>query len=79
MNLCKFKNILGEPNNGIHSYKIFNIAVVDLLLTIFISLLISYFFKYNFIIILIIMLISGVIFHRIFCVKTTVDKWLFPA
>jgi len=29
---CKYKNILGEPNKGVHSYKILNIAVVDVVL-----------------------------------------------
>lgn len=34
MNLCKYKNILGEPGKGVHSYRIFNIAIVDVLLTL---------------------------------------------
>ena len=32
--LCDYKNILGEPNKGLHKYRIFNIAIVDVLLTI---------------------------------------------
>jgi len=75
--LCKYKDILGKPNEGIHKYRIFNIAIVDVLLTIFIAFIISFFSKINFFIILILLFISGIILHRIFCVRTTVDKLLF--
>ena len=36
--LCKYKNALGRPGKGIHSFRIANIAVVDVLLTFAISL-----------------------------------------
>jgi len=77
MNLCKYKNILGKPNKGIHSYRIFNIAIADVIMTFIASFLISYFFNFPFFIILIILFILGIILHRIFCVKTTIDKLLF--
>ena len=75
--LCKYKDILGKPNQGVHSYRIFNIAIVDVLLTILGSYLISYFTNYKFIYTLIGMFILGIILHRLFCVRTTVDKLLF--
>jgi fatty acid desaturase len=75
--LCKYKDALGKPKTGIHSYRIFNIAIADVIMTIIASLIISYFFKFNFWITLIILFLLGIILHRIFCVKTTVDKILF--
>jgi hypothetical protein len=76
---CEYKNIFGQVGEGVHSYRIFNIAIVDLLLTVFISYLIHNFIpNSNFIVILILLLISGIILHRIFCVRTTIDKLLFP-
>ena len=75
--LCKYKDILGIPNKGIHSYRIFNIAIFDLILTILLALFISYIFKFNFWITLLIIFLIGIIVHRIFCVRTTVDKILF--
>lgn len=75
--LCKYKDILGKPNEGFHKYRIFNIAIVDVLLTIFAAFIISFFSKINFFIILILLFIAGIILHRIFCVRTTVDKLLF--
>jgi fatty acid desaturase len=74
---CKYKNILGEVKKGPHSYRIFNIAIVDVLLTIFVAFIISYFFKINFWITLLILFLLGIIAHRLFCVRTTIDKILF--
>ena len=75
--LCKYKDILGKPNEGIHKYRIFNIAIFDVLLTIFVAFIISFFSKINFFLILILLFIAGIILHRIFCVRTTVDKLIF--
>ena len=75
--LCKYKNILGKPDTGIHSYRIFNIAIADVLLTIIAAALISWLAGLNFLLILIILFLLGIILHRIFCVRTTVDKLIF--
>ena len=76
--LCKYKNILGEPGKGAHKYRIFNIAIVDVLLTIITAFIIHLFNpNFNFLIILSILFIIGIILHRIFCVRTTIDKLLF--
>jgi hypothetical protein len=87
MTLCKYSNILGEPNKGVHSYRIFNIAIVDVILTIILALFLTFIFKYSFkfkpnfvviyVIILICLFILGIILHRLFCVRTTLDKLLF--
>ena len=77
LDLCKYKNILGEPDKGVHSFRIFNIAIVDVLLTILAAYIMSYFTNYELIYTLIFMFILGIISHRIFCVRTTVDKVLF--
>ena len=44
MDLCKYKNALGEPGKGIHSYRLFGVAIVDVIMTVLGSYLISYFF-----------------------------------
>jgi len=76
-NLCKYKDIFGKPNQGAHSYRIFNIAIVDVLLTILAAYLLSIFTGYKMVYTLIFMFILGIISHRIFCVRTTIDKLLF--
>jgi hypothetical protein len=77
--LCKYKDIFGKVGEGVHSYRIFNIAIVDVILTILVAFIIHLFLpKYSFIYILILLFITGIILHRLFCVRTTVDKFLFP-
>ena len=78
MNLCKYKNLFGKPNTGVHSYRFMNIAIVDVILTIIIAILLSYFLKKSFIYTSIPLFILGIMLHRLFCVRTTIDKLLFP-
>jgi len=76
--LCQYKDILGKPGQGVHSYRIFNIAYVDVLFTIIGAYIIYLFFpKINYFVILISLFILGIILHKIFCVRTTIDKYLF--
>ena len=76
--LCKYKNALGRPGKGIHSFRIANIAVVDVLLTFVLAYVLWVKHeKYNYWTILFCCFIAGIALHRIFCVKTTVDKFLF--
>ena len=75
---CKYKDIFGKVGEGAHSYRLFDIAVVDVTLTILGAFIIYLFFpQYKFLYILIILFIFGIIMHRLFCVRTTVDKFLF--
>jgi hypothetical protein len=76
--LCKYKDALGEPGKGIHSFRIGGIAVADVVMTIIGALLISFIFNVSFVYTLIFLFLLGIILHHIFCVRTTVDKWLFP-
>jgi hypothetical protein len=76
--LCKYKSVFGEPGKGPHSYRIFNIAIVDVLFTILFAWLISLVFNTTtFIYNLIILFLLGIIMHRMFCVRTTIDKLIF--
>jgi hypothetical protein len=77
--LCQYKNALGIPDKGIHSYRLFGVAIVDVIMTIFGAFIIAFFFKYNFIYTLAFLFLLGICLHRLFCVRTTVDKLLFPS
>lgn len=78
VSLCKYKDILGIPGKGVHSIRVFDIALIDVALTLVIGFIISYTWKYNIYVVLAILFLSGIILHRLFCVRTTVDKLLFP-
>lgn len=82
---AKYSDIFGKPNEGVHSKRLLDIAIVDMGATLGIAAIISgitsYFLEENFlkifIIIFIIFLLLGIIFHRLFCVDTTINKLIF--
>ena len=78
MNLCKYKNALGKPNEGVHSYRFMGVAIVDTVMTVVAAYFISYKFKKPFGITLLSLFILGIILHKLFCVRTTIDKVIFP-
>lgn len=75
--LCSYKDIFGKPNEGVHKYRFFNIAIIDLLFTIIVAYLISKYYEWDFKYVLILLILLGIIMHRLFCVRTTIDKLLF--
>jgi hypothetical protein len=77
MNFCDYANILGAPNEGLHSLRLFDIAIVDVVMTVGVGLLISHFFKTDKLCTQASLFISSILLHRLFCVHTTVDKFLF--
>jgi hypothetical protein len=82
LNLCAYKNIFGEPNKGIHKYRVFDIEIVDVLMTIIGAYIIYIKIKkpypnIKFYQILISLFILGIILHRLFCVRTKIDRLLF--
>jgi hypothetical protein len=76
--LCNYQDMFNKVGEGVHSYRLFNLAIIDIIFTIIGAYLIHLFIqKSNFICVLICLIILGIILHRIFCVRTTVDKLLF--
>jgi hypothetical protein len=78
LGLCRYKDIFGRPREGAHAYRIFDIAVVDVAATVIVAFLIARVFSVAFWKSLVGLFIAGIISHRAFCVRTTVDKWVFP-
>lgn len=78
MNLCQYRNIFGEPGQDAHKYRVFNIAIVDTVLTVLLAYIISYISGVSLMYVIPGTFLLGIVFHRLFCVRTTVDKLLFP-
>lgn len=74
---AKFSNIFGKPNEGVHSYRFLNLAIVDVICTVIGATIISYTFNLNFILCLLCLFLLGIILHRLFCVNTTINKLIF--
>lgn len=68
--LCKYRNVFGNPNEGLHSYRIFNLAFFDIFFTLIASYFISIKLKISFYYITLFMFILSYFIHKLFCVKT---------
>jgi len=78
MQLCQYKNFFGKPNEGAHALRLFNIAIVDLILTFLVAYGCAKVTHKSTLIIFIFLLGLGLFFHWLFCVPTTLTKLVFP-
>jgi hypothetical protein len=78
MSLCKYRNALGVPGKGVHSLRVGGIAVVDVVMTLVGAYIIAHFAHTSFAWTAAGLFLLGIILHRLFCVRTTIDKLLFP-
>lgn len=74
--LCQYRHIFGREGEGIHSIRVWDIAVIDLLLTLLAAYAISKYIRLQFLPTVILLLVTSVIIHRLFCVNTTLVKLL---
>jgi len=78
--LCPYKDIFGKVGEGVHSYRVANIAIVDVIMTIVAAFILHFLYpKYSVLSIAIVLFLLGIILHRLFCVRTTIDRLLFDA
>ena len=77
MSLCKYRDIFGKVGTGVHSLRLFNIAIVDTLLTLVLAFIINSYLKSNLLIIFFILLVLSIFIHKAFCVETTLTKMFF--
>jgi len=77
MSLCKYRDIFGKVGTGAHSLRLFNIAVVDTLLTLLLAYVISSYLKSNLLLIFFLLMAASILIHRAFCVETTLTKMFF--
>ena len=72
----QYKDIFGDPNTGVHSYRFLGAALVDYSLTILGAMLITYLTGIPLVITTIVLLLLGVILHYLFGVQTNTLKYL---
>ncbi len=83
MVLCAYSDIFGKPNTGLHEFRLFNLALIDIIFTLIFAYVFYYIlnsiygYQINYFLVLIVLFIISIVLHRLFCVKTTVDKFLF--
>ena len=76
--LCPYKNAFGKLGTGIHSYRIIDIAVLDFGVTAIVAYIITLISGVKFVYSFIGLFLVGILIHRLFCVRTTLDKLIFP-
>lgn len=77
MNFCKYKDIFGKVGEGAHSYRILDVAIIDVILTIIGGYIVGKIFRLNIRNTIIVSFLLGILLHRLFCVRTTIDKLIF--
>lgn len=77
VDLCKYKDVLGKAGSDEYT-RILTVRVMDIVTLIVGSYLIAYLFDFSFWKTLLVIFISGIVVHRMFCVRSAVDKMLFP-
>ena len=75
--LCQYKDIFGKEGEGIHSYRLFDMAAVDLIGTLLLCFYISFLTRTNILIVTVSIFLLAIMMHRLFCVNTTINKKLF--
>jgi hypothetical protein len=77
MTLCEYRNIFGKPNEGLHSYRLIDLAIVDVIATVVVAYLISIYGNFKFFNVLVVLFLLGITMHYLFCVDTTINIFLF--
>lgn len=75
----KYREIFGRPKEGIHRFRFMGIAIVDFIMTVAGAIFLSWFFNWPLLYCLAAVFFVAILVHRLFGVRTTIDKLLFPA
>ncbi len=80
--LCQFQHIFGKEREGVHAYRVFDVAIVDFALTIGAAIAVGKWMGYglytpSMLLCIFGALLIGVIAHRAFCVDTKFGVLLF--
>ncbi len=73
---CKYSDSLGVPGQGFHKHYA-GVAIMDLFGTLMICAIIWYYTDIDFLLVVFVVMLLTIFLHRIFCVNTTLNKFLF--
>ena len=80
MQFCKHKDFFGKPREDSHTTRIpgIDVSASDTLIVLIIGYLISWYSGYSYWNTIGFLFVSGVVAHRLFCVRSKIDMVLFP-
>ena len=73
MELCRYRDVLGKPREGVHKYRIGGYAFFDIAGTIIGGWFLANWMRWNKIDTIIGLFLLGIGLHRLFCVNTTLN------
>ena len=76
MSLCRYRDALGKPDQGMHRFRFGGVALFDLVLTAILSYVTTVASGVPYTLTLIMWLLLGSVFHVLFCVQTSVLTYL---
>jgi hypothetical protein len=76
MLLCRYKNIFGEVRKGFHAPRIMNMAMNDWIGTFLLAYIYGRYTSTPYIQSLLIVFVVGQLCHFLFCVDTTIMKYI---
>lgn len=77
MDLSQYSGMFGEPGKGVHTH-VGGIAMADVLMTVLAAWLLHRVWpRYSFWMWLVGLFVLGILLHRLFGVRTVVDRWMF--
>ncbi len=77
--LCKYSDILGKPNEGLHAYRLGPFAIVDVIMTLVLAFIINFMISgvwQDLLKIFAILWIVAEILHGLFCINTTFWRYV---
>ena len=78
---CKHKDLFGKPGEDSHKTRIpiLDVALSDVAITVIAGIIIAAIFGFDTKNTIIVLFILGILIHRLFCVRTKVDRLLFSS
>ena len=74
--LCKYRDMFGKPREGVHQYRLFDVAIVDTVLALLLAWAVSVATSWSLWACILGTLLAGIVVHRLFCVRTKIDGFL---
>jgi hypothetical protein len=75
-NLCIYRDIFGKPNEGVHSIRLFDFALVDVVFTIIAAYLLHKYTNLSLSLSILLLFVLAILFHWLFCVDTKLNRIL---
>ena len=72
----EYKDIFGKSKQGLHSYRLLDVAIVDYMMTIIGAIILSYYTEIPLVVTTIGLFVLGILLHLLFGVSTGTMRWL---